>query len=274
MDPSEKHRAFRALHDAGCFVIPNPWDVGSARALAALGFPALATTSSGFAFTLGLPDGAVPLKDMLAHFRAIVGATDLPVNADFQNAYTDEPDDVAANVRLCVDTGVAGLSVEDMRQDHSLYDFEHAVERVRAARATIDASGHDVLLTARCESFAVRHDDPLHEACTRLEAFAEAGADVLFAPGSLDQDVISAIVSAVSPKPVNVMATSKHRSVAELAELGVRRISLASGLARAAWGGFLRAGRELSERGTFGWLREAEPSGDMDRFFRDRAWER
>jgi 2-methylisocitrate lyase-like PEP mutase family enzyme len=150
----------------------------------------------------------------------------------------------------------------------------YAVERVRAARTAIDASGEDVMLTARCESFVVPHDDPLREACARLEAFAEAGADVLFAPGSLDRDAISTIVAAVSPKPVNVMATAKNRSVAELAELGVRRISLASGLARAAWGGFLRAARELNERGTFDWLQDAEPSGDLNRFCRDREWER
>src|SRR2546427_4410427 len=199
---------FRAMHQAGCFVLPNPWDIGTAIYLERLGFKALATTSGGFAFSRGMPDGAVPRDEMLAHIREIVEATDLPVNADFQAAYADEPEAVAANVRLCVDTGVAGLSVEDMKGNHSLYDFTLAVERVRAARAAIDASAADVLLTARCECFVVGHADPVREACRRLEAFAEAGADVLFAPGSLDGDAISAILAAVAAKPVKLMATS------------------------------------------------------------------
>lgn len=249
--------------------MPNPWDVGSARLLAGLGFASLATTSGGFAFTRGVPDGAVGRDEMLAHIREIVQATDLPVNADFQAGYADEPADVAANVTLCIDTGVAGLSIEDMRTDRTLYDPMLALERVRAARAAIDATGTDVLLTARCESFVVDHPDPLGEACRRLAAFADDGADVLFAPGSLDVDVISAIVAAVSPKPVSVMATTKNRSVADLAGLGVRRVSVATALARAAWGGFLRAARELAERGTFGGFDITKEAGDLNRFFRD-----
>jgi 2-methylisocitrate lyase-like PEP mutase family enzyme len=266
----EKCRRFRTLHASGCFVMPNPWDPGSACLLANLGFPALATTSGGFAFSRGMPDGAVPRDEMLAHIAEIVRTVDVPVNADFQAAFADEPEEVAANVRLCVDTGVAGLSVEDMRSDHALYDFDLAVERVRAARAAVDASAADVLLTARSEAFVVNHPEALREACRRLAAFAEAGADVLFAPGSLEPDAISAIVAAVSPKPVSVMATPKHGSVAGLAAVGVRRISVASALARAAWGGFLRAARELAGRGSFAGFEEAEPSAALNRFFATR----
>ncbi|MEX0875258.1 MAG: isocitrate lyase/phosphoenolpyruvate mutase family protein [Actinomycetota bacterium] len=262
---------FRALHESGCFVIPNPWDTGSARYLAGLGFEALATTSSGFAFSRGLPDGDVPLGEMIVHVREIVEATDLPVNADFLNAFADDPDEVTANVRGCVGTGVAGLSVEDMRSDRSLYDFGHALDRVRAARAAIDGIDPGVMLTARCEAFVVGHADPLGEACRRLEAFADVGADVLFAPGARDAEAIRAIVSAVAPKPVNVIATPSS-SVEELEALGVRRISLASGLSRAAWGGFLRAARELAEGGTFAGLENAEPGGDLNQFFREERW--
>ncbi len=267
MSPADKTQAFRRLHESGCFVMPNAWDIGSAKLLASLGFPALATTSSGFAFTRGLPDGGVARDEMLAHIRDIVAATDLPVNADYQNCYADEPDEVAQNVALCVETGVAGLSIEDMRKDGTLYDFGRAVERVAAARAAIDASGRDVVLTARCESFLVRHDDPLGEACTRLQAFTEAGGDVLFAPGAGERDAITGVVAAVAPRPVNVIAGAAHGSVAELAALGVRRISVASGLARAAWGGFLRAARDLAEHGSFAGFADAEPSGDLNRFF-------
>jgi 2-methylisocitrate lyase-like PEP mutase family enzyme len=266
----EKCRRFRTLHASGCFVMPNPWDPGSACLLANLGFPALATTSGGFAFSRGMPDGAVPRDEMLGHIAEIVRTADVPVNADFQAAFADEPEEVATNVRLCVDTGVAGLSVEDMRSDHSLYDFDVAVERVRAARVAVDASAPNVVLTARSEAFVVNHPDPLREARRRLVAFAEAGADVLFAPGSLEPDAISAIVSAVSPKPVSVMATPKHGSVAGLAALGVRRVSVASALARAALGGFLRAARLLAERGSFAGFEDAEPSAALNRFFATR----
>ncbi|MGH7898747.1 MAG: isocitrate lyase/PEP mutase family protein [Candidatus Binatia bacterium] len=273
-DLARRRRLFRDLHASGCFVMPNPWDIGSARLLASLGFRALATTSGGFAFSRGLPDGAVSRDEMLAHIAEIVAATESPVNADFQAGYADLPEAVAANVRLCIATGVAGLSIEDMREDHSLYDFSLAVERVQAARAAIDASGDDVVLTARSESFVAGHPDPLREACRRLNAFADAGADVLFAPGALDSEAISAIVAAVSPKPINVMATAKNRSVAELALLGVRRVSLASALARAALGGFLRVAREIAERGTFDGFASAAPAVDLNRFFRDEEWRR
>ena len=272
MDAAAKRSAFRRLHESGCFVIPNPWDVGSARLLAGLGFEALATTSGGFAFSRGLPDGGVPLDEMLAHIRELVEATDLPVNADFQAAYADEPENVARNIRLCVQTGVAGLSIEDMRADRSLYDFTLSVERVRAAREAIDAVGGEVLLTARCEAYLVGNPDPLAEACRRLSAYAGAGADVVYAPGALDSDAISAILAAVSPKPINVMVTAKNSSVTELATLGVRRISLATALARAAWGGFMRAARELAQDGTFSWLDQTEPGADLNRFFRESAW--
>lgn len=265
-----KADTFRRLHEAGCFVMPNAWDPGSATMLEKLGFAAIATTSSGFAFTRALPDGGVGRDEMLAHIREVVETTALPVNADFMNGYADEPEDLAENVRRCVETGVAGLSVEDMRPDGTLYDFDLAVERVRAARAAIDESGRDVLLTARCESFLVKHADPLGEACKRLAAFAEAGGDVFFAPGAAKPDAISAVVAAVRPRPVNVIGTAAHGSVDELAKLGVRRISLASGLARAAWGGFLRGARDLVENGSFAWLAEAEPSGDLNRFFAAR----
>ena len=272
MDTSERRSAFRRLHEEGCFVMPNPWDVGSARLLAGLGFKALATTSGGFAFARGLPDGAVPLDEMLAHTKEIVEATDLPVNADFQRAYADEPEDVATNVRLCVETGVAGLSVEDMTRERELYARGLAVERVRAARAAIDASGPGVLLTARCESFVVSHPHPPREARERLEAFAEAGADVLFAPGTLNREAISAIVAAAGPKPVSVMTPDKDLSVGDLAALGVRRVSLATSLMRAGLGAFMRAAREIAEKGTFGGLEGAEPSATLNRFFRDSAW--
>jgi 2-methylisocitrate lyase-like PEP mutase family enzyme len=273
-DLESRRRAFRELHRGGCFVIPNPWDVGSARLLAGLGFKALATTSGGFAFSRGVADGTVPRDEMLAHIREVAAATDLPVNADFQAAYADDPETVAVNVRSCVDTGVSGLSVEDMKPDRSLYDAKLSAERVRAARRAIDAAGVDVLLTARCEAFVVGHGDALRESCRRLEAYAAAGADVLFAPGALDAEAIRALVAAVSPKPLNVIATPKNRSVAELAALGVRRISVASALTRVAFGSFLGAAREIAEKGTFEAFATAEPASDFNRFFADRAWRR
>lgn len=263
-------RTFRDLHSEGCFVMPNPWDVGTAKLLASLGFPALATTSSGFAFARGLPDGGVPRDEMLDHIKEIVEATPLPVNADFQYAYADDPEGVASNVRLCVQTGVAGLSVEDMRNDRSLYDFDHAVERVRAAREAIDSAGSGVLLTARCEALVAGHEEPLAEVCGRFEAFSAAGADVLFAPGVGDAGTITTLVEAAAPKPINVIASPRLGSVAAIAELGVRRISLASALARTAWGSLLRAARQLASDGTFDGLRDAEPGPDLNRFFSER----
>jgi 2-methylisocitrate lyase-like PEP mutase family enzyme len=264
---SERRAAFRQLHQAGSFVIPNPWDVGSARLLAGLDFKALATTSGGFAFSRGLPDGAVSRDAMLAHVADIVEATELPVNADFANAFADDAEGVATNVSLCVDTGVAGLSVEDMASDRSLYGFDHAVDRIRAARAAIDASRQDVLLTARSEALLVGHPDALNEACRRIAAFAEAGADVLFVPGKLDAAATAAVLAAAGGKPINVIALDPAQPIAEIAARGVRRISLATALARAAYGGFLRLAREVAGAGTLTELAHAEPGAELNRVF-------
>jgi 2-methylisocitrate lyase-like PEP mutase family enzyme len=264
---------FRGLHESGCFVIPNPWDAGTARYLQHLGFPALATTSAGLAFSLGLPDTewAVPLEAVLQHIAEMAAATHLPVNADFESGYAHYPEGVAANVRRCVDTGVAGLSIEDAtgNPDRPLYELPLAVERLRAARAAIDASGTGVLLTARAECFLVRHPTPLRESIIRLQAYAEAGSDVLYAPGSSSREDIQAIVTAVSPKPVNIiMSANTGLSVTDLAEMGVRRISVGSALARAAWGGFIRAAKEIAEQGTFGGFDNAAPFAELNSLFR------
>lgn len=264
---AERRAAFRRLHQAGSFVIPNPWDIGSARLLAGLDFKALATTSGGFAFSRGLPDGAVSRDAMLAHVADIVEATDLPVNADFGNAFADDAEGVATNVALCVDTGVAGLSVEDMASDRSLYDFDHAVDRIRAARAAIDTSRQDVLLTARSEALLTGHAGGLDEACRRIAAFAQAGADVLFVPGKLDAAAIATVIAAAGGKPINVIALDPAQSIADIAARGARRISLATGLARAAYGGFLRLAREVAGEGTLTELTHAEPGAELNRFF-------
>lgn len=247
--------AFRALHESGCFVLPNPWDIGSALYLQHLGFKALATTSAGFAITQGLADSAVSSELMLRHVREMAKATRLPVNADFQNGYADEPEGVAANVALCVATGVAGLSIEDSTGDGAqpLYEFDLAIERIRAARAEIDASGIPVVLTARCEAYLVGASDPARVALDRLVAFAAAGADCLFAPGVREPNEIAAIVKAVAPKPVNVLVytANANLSVERLAGLGVRRISVGSSLARIAWGAFMRAAQRIGDTGSF-----------------------
>ena len=265
---SNRRDAFRALHASGCFVLPNPWDVGSARYLQHLGFKALATSSAGFAFSRGLPDNAVPRDAMLAHIRELVEASDLPINADFENGYADEPEEVARNVRLCVETGVAGLSIEDStgRQDGPLYCREHAVARVRAAREAIGDSG--VLLVGRAECFLVGQPD-LDETICRLISYAEAGADCLYAPGIETREEVAAVVKAVAPKPVNVLISGPGGlTMEDVAELGVRRVSLGGALARAAWGGFLRAARDLAERGSFDGLSDATPHGELNNFFR------
>ena len=265
--------AFRALHASGCFVLPNPWDVGSAVYLRHLGFKALATTSAGFAFTRALSDdvGVVPRDAMLAHFREIVEATPLPVNADFQAAYADEPEGVAANVALCVATGVAGLSVEDATGDGAapLYERALAIERVKAARAAIDASGVPVVLTARCEAWLVGDESPARTSIDRLVAYAEAGADCLYAPGVRDPGEIEAIVLAVSPLPVNVLmsAPSEGLSLARLEDLGVRRVSVGSALSRVAWGAFMRAAQALAA-GSFDGLGDSVPFGEINEIFR------
>jgi len=265
-------REFRRLHDSGTFVVPNPWDAGSAVYLQHLGFQALATTSAGFAFSKAWPDEvwAVPRDAMLGHVREVVAATELPVSADFQSGYAHEPADVAANVTLCVATGVAGLSIEDATGDagQPLYEAELAVERVRAARAAIDAGGVPVVLTARCEAALVGHPDPLRVALDRLSAYAEAGADCLYAPGLGAAREVTAIVSAVAPRPVNVLASSADAlPVARLAELGVRRVSVGSALARAAWSGFIAAAREIAEEGTFTGLSSAASFAELNGTF-------
>ena len=269
-------QTFRELHKSGCFVLPNPWDAGSAVYLYHLGFKALATTSSGFAFSRGLPDDirAVPRDVVLTHFREIVQATPLPVNADFQNGHADEPERVAENVGLCVATGVAGLSIEDsvVNESKGLYDFELAVERVKAARRAIDQSGVPVVLTARCEAWLVGDSDPFATSIKRLTAYAEAGADCLYAPGVVDPSQIATIVKAVSPKPVNVLAhrADSNLTLAKLTDLGVRRISVGSALARVAWGAFIRAAKEIASEGTFGSFSDAASGVELNNLFRER----
>ena len=266
--------AFHKLHETGCFVLPNPWDVGSAIYLAHAGFKALATTSAGFAFAQGLADGAVPREMMLDHFREIAAATELPVNADFLNGYADDPGGVAESVKLCVATGVAGLSIEDSTGNAAqpLYDFDLAVERIKAARAAIDASGTRVLLTARCEAHLVGHSDPLTTSIDRLIAFAEAGADCLYAPGVTEPEEIAQIVKAVSPKPINVLVFAQNCQLTlnQLADLGVRRISVGSTFARAAWGGLIRVTEEIQKAGSFSSFAEAATFFDLNVLFRDR----
>jgi 2-methylisocitrate lyase-like PEP mutase family enzyme len=265
----EKRSAFRQLHEAGCFVIPNPWDVGSARWLQHLGFKALATTSAGAAFALGLPDSDVVVgaDAMLAHVEQIAAAADVPVSADFASGYARAPEDVAANVGRCLGTGVAGLSIEDATDDPSapLFELSLAVERVRAAA---EAAGPKVVFTARAECFLVGRPD-LDETIRRLRAYADAGADCLFAPGLRTREQIAAVVAAVAPKPVNVLAGGASGfTVAELAALGVRRISVGSGLARAAWGGFVRAAHALAVDGRFDAMADGTPHAELHAFFR------
>lgn len=249
---------FRRLHQAGCFVLPNPWDLGSARLLAGLGFRALATTSSGFAWSQGRRDNNVPMEAVLHHLRTIAGGVDLPVNADFEGGFAVEPEGVATNIGLGARTGIAGISLEDSTGDSAqpLFDFALAVERVRAARKALDESGAGVLLTARSEGFIVGKPD-LRETIRRLTSYAEAGADCLYAPGIRTSEDIKAVVAAVRPKPVNVLVGSDFITVERLAALGVRRISVGGALARAAWGGFMRSAREIAEKGTFTQLADA-----------------
>ena len=265
---------FRELHASGCFVLPNPWDPGSAVYLWRLGFKALATTSSGFAFSRGMPDNYryVRRDVVLNHFREIVNATPLPVNGDFQNGHADEPEAVAENVTLCVATGVAGLSIEDSTGDqrNPLYDFPLAIERIKAARRAIDESGLPVLLTARCEAWLVEDSDPFGTSIKRLTAYADAGADCLYAPGVSDPSEISAIVKAVAPKPVNVLVSrpDPNLTVAKLEDVGVRRISVGSALARVAWGAFIRAAREISTKGTFEAFGDSTSGVELNNLFR------
>lgn len=243
---------FRDLHASGCFVMPNPWDVGSARALEGLGFPALATTSSGLAWSVGRTDNQVPVELVLAHLQSVAGAVSVPVNADFEGGFAADPEGVAANVRRATGTGIAGLSIEDSTGDADapLFDFEPAVDRIRAARQAIDDSGTGIVLTGRSEGFIVGRPD-LEETIRRLQAYAEAGADCLYAPGIRTVDQIRAVVQAVAPKPVNLLINAPFTTVEEAAELGVRRISTGGTLAKTAWAGLLAAAKEIADQGTF-----------------------
>jgi len=260
---------FRRLHESGCFVMPNPWDVGSAKLLASMGFSALATTSAGFAWTIARPDNHVTLDEALAHLRAISAAVDLPVNADFEGGFAVDPARVGANVAKAVTTGIAGLSIEDSSGDaeNPLFEFALAVDRVRAARKAIDASGTGVVLTARSEGFLVNRPD-LEETIRRLRAFAEAGADCLYAPWVRDLAQLQAIVEAVAPKPVNALAAGDFATVDELAAIGVRRISVGGALARTAWTAAVAAAREIAEKGTFTALARAVSGSEINGWFR------
>jgi 2-methylisocitrate lyase-like PEP mutase family enzyme len=267
---ADKRRAFRQLHEAGCFVIPNPWDIGSARYLQSLGFKALASTSSGFAWSVGQSDGAVSRDLVLSHLRELVAATDLPVNADFENGYASDAAGVAESVRLAVETGVAGLSIEDSTGDAAkpLYEIDVAVERMRAARKAIDQAGGDTLLVGRAECFLVGRPD-LDETILRLKAYSDAGADCLYAPGMRTPEQIRAVVAAVAPKPFNLLVGSTSElTMQAITALGVRRVSVGGALARAAWGGFMRAARMLAEQGRFDGFADAASGRELNSFFR------
>jgi 2-methylisocitrate lyase-like PEP mutase family enzyme len=266
---------FRALHQSGCFVLPNPWDVGTAIYLEHLGFKALATTSAGFAFSRGKPDGGVSLDEMLRHIGEIAAATTLPVNADFLNGFADEPEAVATNTKLCIAQGVAGLSIEDNTGNSAmpLYEKNLAVDRIRAARNAIDASGIPVVLTGRCEAWLVGSPDPFRVALNRLVSYAEADADCLYAPGVQEPNEVEEIVKAVAPKPINVLVSGFNcqLTVSQLADLGVRRISVGSGLALAAWGAFLRAAQIIQKDGSFNLLAENAASAELNERFRGKS---
>ena len=269
--PSERRARFRRLHERGCFLIPNPWDVGSARLLQSLGFPALASTSAGLAFSTGRPDGGVGREEVLGHLRALVEATEVPLSADFEAGYAADAAGVAESVRRCLETGVAGLSIEDATGDRArpLFELPEALERLTAARRAIDESGSGALLTARAECFLVGHPDPLREALRRLEAYAAAGADCLYAPGLRTPEQVAAVVKAVAPRPVNVLASSGAFTLSQLEALGVRRVSLGGGLARAALTACQRAAEEMLGQGTFRAVAAARPHAELDAFFRE-----
>ncbi len=268
----DKRRAFRRLHEQGCFVIPNPWDIGSALALQSLGFPALATTSFGFAWSRGHADGTMPLDAVLAHLRSLATATQVPLNADFESGYATSAAGIAENVRLAVDAGVAGLSIEDASGEEAepLYPLDAALARLRAARQAIDRTGADVILVGRSEGF-IRGRPDLEETLRRLRAYANAGADCLYAPGIRTREQIAAVVEAVAPKPVNVLiGGASEFSVADLAALGVRRIRVGGARARAAWSGFLTAARRIAAEGRFDALGAAMPHDALDTLFGGR----
>ena len=266
---AEKRKTFRRLHEAGCFVIPNPWNVGSARYLQGLGFPALATTSSGHAHAQGFPDGGQNREQVLAHFAEMAAATDVPLNADFEDGFADGPDGVAESVTRCVATGVAGLSIEDSPNDGKtpLYPFEVAVERVKAARAAIDRAGGDVVFTARAENF-IRGVNDLDDAIRRLQAYAAAGADCLYAPGIRTREQIEAVVQAVAPKPVNFLNGGAFGfTVSDLAAMGVRRISVGGSLARVAMHAFIKTASEIAQEGKFDGFGGVVSNAELNKFF-------
>jgi len=268
---ADKRRAFQQLHAAGCFVIPNPWDIGSARFLQGLGFKALATTSSGFAWSQGRPDGGITRDSALAHLEEIVAATDLPVNADFENGFALDATDVAESVRLAIATGVAGLSIEDSTGDAAkpLYEVGAAVERIRSARRAIDKAGGDTLLVGRAECFLHGRPD-LEETIGRLKAYAQAGADCLYAPGIRTREQIVAVVAGVAPQPLNLLVGSaSNLTLQEIAALGVRRVSVGGALARSAWGGFMQAAKLIAEQGKFDGFASAASGNELNSFFRD-----
>ncbi len=268
---ADKRAVFRRLHESGCFVIPNPWNIGSARYLQGLGFKALATTSSGYAHAQGFADGEQSCDEVLAHFREIAGATDVPVNADFEGGFADDPSRMAENVTRCIATGIAGLSIEDSTGDPNqpLYDFDLALARVKAARAAIDKAGGDVLFTARTEGF-IRGRPDLDETIRRLKAFADAGADCLYSPGIKTREQIEATVKAVAPKPINFLNNGAFGfTVKDLAQLGVRRISVGGTLARVAMHAFIKAAREIADAGTFDGFAGVVANAELNAFFHD-----
>ena len=268
-DIAARRRAFRGLHASGCFVIPNPWDVGSARYLQSLGFKALATTSSGFAWSCGQADGAQGREEILAHLREMVRATTLPVNADFESGFASDPQGVAESVRLAVETGIAGISIEDSTGNagNPLMDVADAVARMRAARAAIDKAGGDTLLVGRAENFFVGRPD-LADAIMRLKAYADAGADCLYAPGIRTREQIAAVVAAIAPKPFNLLVgAATDLTMQDIAALGVRRVSVGGGMARAAWGGFMRAAQTLSKEGRFDGFADAASGQELNALF-------
>jgi len=269
---ADKRRTFRQLHEAGCFVIPNPWDVGSARYLQSLGFKALASTSAGLAWSLGEPDNGLAREQVLTHLHELVAATELPLNADFENGFGSNAAELAESVGLAVQAGVAGLSIEDSTGDaaHPLFAIDEAVERLRAARRAIDRAGGDTLLVGRAECFLVGRPD-LDETVARLQAYANAGADCLYAPGLRSREQIAAVVAAVAPKPVNLLVGwPSDLTMADIAALGVRRVSIGGALARAAWGGFARAARLLAGEGRFDGFTDALPGGELNALFAAR----
>jgi 2-methylisocitrate lyase-like PEP mutase family enzyme len=266
---ADKRRTFRELHKSGCFVIPNPWNVGSARYLQGLGFKALASTSSGHAHAQGYPDGGQNIAQVLGHYRELAEATDIPLNADFENGFADDPDGVATNVTRCIATGVAGLSIEDSPRNSTtpLYDLDKAVARMKAARAAVDRAGGDVVLTGRAENF-IRGVPDLDDAIRRLKAYAAAGADCLYAPGIKTREQIEAVVKAVAPKPVNFLNSGALGfTVNDLAAMGVRRISVGGSLARVAMHAFIRTATEIAKDGKFDGFAGLITNADLNKFF-------